>query len=82
MPSRASSETNRRAESALSRSASRSKPSRMAAVVSALDAANPCGEARPMSAASDATAASTSSAAMVISPIAAAVAASNVSPVT
>ena len=73
MPSRASSETNSRADSAPSRSASRSNPSRIAAVVSALDAARPCGEPRPMSATSAATAASTSSAAIVISPIAAAV---------
>ncbi len=53
MPSRASSETNSRADSAPSRSASRSKPSSTAAVVSAFDAASPCGEPRPMSATSD-----------------------------
>ena len=52
MPSRASSETNSRADSSLSRSASRSNPSSTAAVVSAFDAARPCGEPRLTSATS------------------------------
>ncbi|CKU61865.1 Uncharacterised protein [Mycobacterium tuberculosis] len=50
-------------------------------MVSAFDAARPCGEPRPTSATSAATAASTSSAAMVISPMSAASRAPNFSPV-
>ena len=56
MPSRASSETNSRAD-ARQRSASRSKPARIAAVVSAFDAARPCGDPLRDSAVSAATAA-------------------------
>ena len=72
MPSRASSETNSRADSAASRSASRSNPASTAAVVNAFDTARPWGDPRPMSATRDASAASTSSAAIVIRPMSAA----------
>jgi len=53
----------------------------MAAVVKALEAASPWGDALPIAAVSDATVASTLSAAMVISPISAASAGPNFSPV-
>ena len=45
MPSRASSETNNRADCSVSSSASRSKAARIGAVVSAFEAASPCGDA-------------------------------------
>ena len=65
MPSRASSEPNSRTDCCVSSSARRSKPSRMAAVVSPFEAARPCGELFAASAASAATVASTSSAELV-----------------
>ena len=47
IPSRASSETNSRADCSVNSSAWRSNPSRIGAVVSAFDAARPCGDALP-----------------------------------
>ena len=49
MPSRASSETNSRADCSVSSSACRSKAARIGAVVSAFEAASPCGDALPIS---------------------------------
>ncbi len=81
MPSRASSETNNRADSCASRSASRSKPASTASVVSALEAASPCGDALASSPVTALTAKCTSSAVIVTNPMSTARPALNVSPV-
>ena len=55
IPSRASSETNSAADCSVSSSACRSNAARIGAVVSAFDAARPCGEPFPISAVRAAT---------------------------